>query len=55
MEWLGGKAKLDQIYALIEGSKKTQTNQHWKEKIRQTLQLHDNFISIERGIWGLSY
>lgn len=55
MEWLGGKAKLEQIYELIAGSKKATKNKHWKEKIRQTLQMHDNFVPIERGLWGLQY
>lgn len=55
MEWLGGKAKLDDIYSVIEGSKKTLSNNHWKEKIRQTLQMHDNFESVDRGVWKLSY
>lgn len=55
MEWLGGKANLEQIYQLIEGSKKVLNNKHWKEKIRQTLQLHDNFVAVDRGVWGLNY
>src|SRR5690606_33695911 len=53
VQWLGGQAKLNQIYEVIEGSKKTMKNQHWKEKIRQTLQKHDDFVSVERGVWGL--
>lgn len=53
MEWLGGKASLEQIYKVIEGSKKTLKNNFWKEKIRQTLQQHSNFVSIERGTWVL--
>lgn len=53
IEWLGGKAKLDDLYKVIEGSKKTLTNNHWKEKIRQTLQLHENFKSVKRGVWEL--
>lgn len=55
VEWLGGKAKLEQIYELIEGSKKTSNNKHWKEKIRQTLQLHDNFVAVDRGVWQLNH
>lgn len=54
MEWLGGQATLDQIYKVIEGSKKTMKNTHWKEKIRQTLQRHDNFATVSRGVWCLS-
>jgi len=55
VEFLGGRATLKDIYNLIEGSKKTLKNSHWKEKIRQTLQMADNFISVERGVWGLNY
>lgn len=54
LEWLGGKAKLQDIYKIIEDSKKAQINRHWKEKIRQTLQIHDNFYAIDRGVWALN-
>ena len=54
LEWLGGKATLPQIYKVIEGSKKALKNNHWKEKIRQTLQLHDNFTAVDRGVWSLN-
>lgn len=53
LEWLGGKATLQQIYQVIEGSKKCKQNSFWKEKIRQTLQLHDDFVHVDRGIWAL--
>ncbi len=55
LEWLGGKAELAEIYKVIEGSKKTLKNNHWKDKIRQTLQLHDNFKSSSRGVWELKF
>lgn len=54
IEWLGGQARLQEIYNVIEGSKKAQKNKYWKEKIRQTLQIHENFYPIERGVWGLN-
>lgn len=53
LEWLGGKATLAQIYQVIEGSRKARKNQYWKEKIRQTLQMHDNFVQVKRGVWRL--
>ncbi|WP_245001161.1 hypothetical protein [Caldalkalibacillus thermarum] len=53
LEWLGGKACLPQIYKIIEGSKKARQNRHWKEKVRQTLQLYDDFVRLERGVWKL--
>lgn len=55
IEWLGGKATLSEIYQVIDGSRKAQANKHWKEKVRQTLQLHDNFKRVARGVWTLSY
>ena len=54
LKWLGGEADLPAIYEVIRPSKKAQRNQHWKEKVRQTLHLHPNFVSKERGKWGLS-
>lgn len=54
LEWLGGRADLSSIYEVIKDSKKAQKNQHWKEKVRQTLQIHDNFRLVKRGIWELS-
>lgn len=55
VEWLGGKATLSEIYEVIDGSKRTATNSNWKAKIRQTLQLTDNFINVDRGVWSLAY
>lgn len=37
LQRLGGSAKLERIYAEIEGRRPT-TNPYWKEKVRQTLQ-----------------
>jgi len=55
VEFLGGKATLSEIYEVIDGSKRTASNKNWKAKIRQTLQLTDNFINVERGVWCLAY
>ena len=54
MEWLGGEAELQELYKVIEGSKKATANKHWREKIRQVLQVHENFVSVERGKWKLN-
>lgn len=51
MEKLGGRAKLSQIYAEFEGHKKCENNIHWKEKIRQTLQLDNRYVSDGNGNW----
>lgn len=50
---LGGKAELSDIYAAMDGHKKTQANPHWKEKIRQTLQ-QGPFKNEGRGKWALA-
>lgn len=50
----GGKATLGQIYEIVEGTEKARKNNHWKEKVRQTLQVHKNFEPVNRGIWRLA-
>jgi len=45
----GGEMNLAELYAKMEGRKKTTNNNHWKEKIRQTLQNRRYFISNSRG------
>lgn len=50
----GGSVPLNVLYEKIEPYKKARQNQWWKEKVRQTLQLHpDQFESTERGVWKL--
>jgi hypothetical protein len=54
MEDFQGAADLERIYAKIEGYKRTREQQHWKDKVRQTLQYHSNlFTSPQRGVWSL--
>ena len=53
MEHLGDKASLPEIYQEISGYEKAKQNPHWKEKVRQTLQITPCFSSSERGIWKL--
>jgi hypothetical protein len=55
MEKYGGKASLEDLYKEIEGHAKTKANEHWKEKVRQTLQLCKDFVSVKRGEWGFDY
>lgn len=54
MEEIGGTATLEQLYDKIEGHRKTEGNRHYKEKIRQTLQIN-NFIfkRVGKGVWKL--
>ena len=52
---LRGPQSLSAIYNEIEGHKKTKDNIHWKEKVRQTLQLHPSlFSSVDRGVWKIA-
>ncbi len=50
---LGGKASLSQIYAKIDGHKKCETNNNWRAKVRQTLQMHDCFNRVSEGVWAI--
>lgn len=50
---LGGKTSLDMLYKEIEGHKRTRTNRHWKEKIRQVVQEHKDFVNTARGEYAI--
>ena len=46
---------LTYLYEQIEPHKKAKNNKHWREKIRQTLQINPNhFHHTDRGMWVLS-
>lgn len=50
---MGGRAKVSDLYATIEGKRPTQT-QFWKEKIRQTLRRYgDRFRAEGQGVYAL--
>lgn len=54
---LGGTAPLADIYAAVaEGAPdRVSTNDHWREKVRQTLNSNlQDFASVERGVWSLA-
>ena len=54
MESFRGPAPLEKIYRVVDGYTRTQTNPHWKDKVRQTLQAYPElFCSTQRGVWGL--
>lgn len=50
---IGREATLEEIYSEINGFKKCETNVHWREKVRQTLQNYKMFSSAGRGVWCL--
>ncbi|MBQ1734486.1 MAG: hypothetical protein II038_06360 [Lachnospiraceae bacterium] len=47
-----GPMHLEDIYRMVDGHKKAQKNPHWRDKIRQTLQMHQCFRSSDRGVWA---
>lgn len=54
LEACSGSASLDEIYKLVETHKRAQSNQWWKEKVRQTLQINpQTFEHTGRGRWRL--
>jgi len=57
LEALGREASLSSIYEEVDGHKKTESNPHWKEKVRQTLQLLEKAglaKPLERGVWAVA-
>lgn len=54
LQQLGGRAKLADIYKVLQGTKKATRNANWQAKIRQTLQINKNFERVERGVWELA-
>lgn len=54
LEEIGGQATLNEIYQIIQDTAKAKQNKHWKEKIRQTLQIHQQFSSVCRGTWKIN-
>lgn len=54
LEEAGRPLLLKDIYAAIDGHKKCAKNEHWREKIRQTLQLWDGFRHVRDGVWAIT-
>lgn len=54
LEEEGRSVPLSVLYEKIEPYKKARQNQWWREKVRQTLQLHpEYFESTQRGMWAI--
>ena len=51
---IGRNASLEEIYSEIEGHKKTQNNNNWQAKIRQTLQMSNVFVHVDNGVWAVA-
>ncbi len=49
-----GELPLESIYELVGKYRRAQTQQFWKDKVRQTLQLHPSlFINTRWGYWSM--
>lgn len=50
-----GELSLEDIYRQIEGHRKCKQNEHWKDKVRQTLRRYPNvFTSTARGRYAIA-
>lgn len=45
---------LSELYSKIDGHKKCQNNPHWKDKVRQVLQMYPQFKSTRVGVWKVA-
>ena len=50
----GGQMSLQELYDALKDSSKAKRNQHWMEKIRQTVQNIKSFTRTERGTYALA-
>ena len=50
----GGQMSLQELYDALKDSAKAKRNQHWQEKVRQTVQNIKHFIRTERGCYALA-
>ena len=56
LESVGGKAKLTDLYSLLENHPKAKKNEHFRERIRATIYEHkDQYISSANGEYSLRY
>lgn len=54
---LGKQATLDDIYSEIEGHVRAKANPHWKDKVRQVLQVLQQSgmtVNVSRGVWAMA-
>ena len=50
----GGQMSLRELYDALKDSAKAKANQHWQEKVRQTVQNVRRFVRTERGTYALA-
>lgn len=53
---LGGQSSLERLYAKVaeHAPDRLAQNEHWQAKVRQVLQKHADFISVNRGVWAIA-
>lgn len=45
---------LQELYSKIDGHKKCHSNPHWKDKVRQVLQMYPEFENVGIGVWKVA-
>lgn len=56
LESVGGKARLSDLYSLLENHPKAKKNEHFRDRIRATIYEHkDQYLSSANGEYRLSY
>lgn len=50
----GGQMSLQELYDAVKDTAKARANQHWQEKVRQTVQNIKLFVRTERGCYALA-
>lgn len=53
LQHFNGQTTLQNLYSILSDTEKAKNNTHYKEKIRQTLQIYKDFTAVERGLWKL--
>lgn len=54
METTKGPVSLDWLYEQIDGHEKAKRNDHWREKVRQVLQINPRYFrNASRGMWEM--
>lgn len=50
----GGRMSLQELYDALKDTAKAKANQHWQEKVRQTVQNIKHFVRLERATYALA-
>lgn len=50
----GKEMSLSKIYNKVSGYRKCQNNEHWREKVRQTVRIYPDFLCVATGVYRLN-